>query len=286
MYCAICKGGDYVGLFRKNSLTLVKCLGCGLVHVDNLSATFDIKHYDYYKERMKLSDDELYSPITTKRYIKLLNRLGCYRGNNALLDIGCGEGHFLSVAKKMGWQAQGLEKAPYALEICKRFNVNAMCADLLEVDLADNSYDIVMMSEVLEHLTQPREYLLKVNRILRKGGILRITTPNFNCITRFLLQDNWSLIYVEHLFYFTPKTLKSLLRKCNFKIIELRTKLITLPELRRLFTNKADDTYGDNQAIRKMIEENKFLSFLKNCVNTALDLTKMGESIECVCQKI
>lgn len=285
MHCAVCKGKKHIPVFKNDTITLVKCLRCNLVQVEDLSATFNIKLYDYYKARMQLRDEELYDPITAKRYLKLLDTFQRYRKNGMLLDIGCGEGHFLSVAKKNGWQVHGIEKAPHAVEICKRFNVGVICADLLEIDLPCNSYDAVMMSEVLEHLTQPREYLLKVNEILRKGGILRITTPNFNCITRFLLRERWSLIHKEHLFYFTPKTIKSLLKSCNFKVIEFQTKLITLPELLRLFKAKTDDPYGVNQAIRKVVEENKFLSYVKSCANSVLNLTKMGESIECICLK-
>lgn len=286
MYCSICKNNIFFSLVKKRDLTLVKCSGCGLVRVDNLSTTFDIRHYDYYKNRKKLSGEELYNPVTTKRYIDLLSRLECYRKNNTLFDIGCGEGHFLSVAKKMGWEANGIEKAPYAVEICNKFNINVVCADLLKIDLQNDYYDAVMMFEVLEHLTQPQEYLLKVNDILRKGGILIITTPNFNCITRFLLQERWSLIHKEHLFYFTPKTLELFLTKCNFRLIELRVKHITLPELYRLFKDKTNSVYHCNQVIRKALERNKFLSCLKYYVNKILNLTRLGESIECICQKI
>lgn len=286
MHCAVCGDKNHIPIFKKYDFTLVQCLRCGLVQVENLSATFDIKHYDYYRTRMQLSDEELYEPVTAARYVQLLIRFERYRKNNTLLDIGCGEGHFLSVAKKMGWHARGIEKAPYAIEICKRFNIDVRCPDLIEADFPGNSYDIVTMSEVLEHLTQPREYLCKVNDILRTGGVLRITTPNFNCIARFLLQDKWSLIHAEHLFYFTPKTIAAIIKRCNFKLLELRTTLITLPELNRLFMDKTCDIYGINQGIRMTIEKNKFLSYLKHRVNNILNLTRLGESIECVCQKI
>lgn len=288
MRCAVCENNNFAILFRKKRMALIKCLDCGLVQVDNTSTAFDIKLYDYYKDRIGLTAKELYSDITAKRYIDLLKRLEIYRKNGRLLDIGCGEGHFLSLAKENGWEATGIETAPYAVQICRKLDINVMSADLLKIDLEDDYYDAVTMFEVLEHLTYPREYLSKVNDILRKGGILILTTPNFNCITRFLLQKRWSWINEEHLFYFTTRTLRQLLRKCNFSIIKLSVKHITLPELYRLFLfrDKTDGIYNRNQTIRKIIEENIFLGFLKYGTNKILNLTGTGEVIECICQKI
>lgn len=286
MVCAICQENRFRPVFRKDDLSLVRCRDCGLVQVDNLSSVFDIAHYDYYKDRLSLSKEERYNFITRQRYIALLNKFEPYRKNNALLDIGCGEGHFLSVAKEKNWQVSGIEKAPYAVDICKKLNINVTCSDLLDMDLEPGHYDVVMMSEVLEHLTQPEKYLFKINRILRKGGILRITTPNFNCITRRLRGKKWSLIHKEHLLYFTPKVLRRLTERSNFRIIDFRTKLITLPELCALFKAGVGDPHVGNQVIRARIEDSRILSYLKGGVNSILSLTGLGESIECICQKV
>ncbi|MFC1699095.1 class I SAM-dependent methyltransferase [Candidatus Omnitrophota bacterium] len=289
MACLVCEKESFSPLFKKGNLTLVKCLSCGLVQADNPSATFDLEYYDYYHNYYQniadLKEDEVYNPIDATRHIDLLNRLENYRKNNALLDIGCGIGHLLHMAKKMNWQARGIEVAPYAVEICQRFNIDVDCCDLLSLDLENDRYDAITMFGVLEHLTQPKEYLLKVHDILRKDGIFIVTTLNFNCLTKLLLQKRWSQIDEEHLFYFTPQTIRLFLKKCNFRIIDFRVKNITLPELYRLFKDQAQ-VFGPHQMIRKAVEENKFLVHLKDYTNKILNLTGLGESIECFCQKI
>lgn len=286
MTCPICNCIDSRPLFKKRELKLLRCRKCGLVYIDNLLDKFNLDKYSYYKERINLSKLQLYNPLTERRYIGLLNRIQGYRKNNEILEIGCGEGHFLSVAKNMDWQVMGLEKAPYAAEICKKFKINVICSDLLDTDIKNDYYDAVVMFEVLEHLTQPQEYLRKINAILRKGGVLVITTPNFNSITRRLLNQRWRLINEEHLLYFTPNTLKSTLGNCNFRLLGFEAKHITLPELFGLSRGNTDNIYRQNQKIRKAIENNKFLSFSKKTINKFLSLTKLGESIECICQKI
>lgn len=286
--CPLCGESKYRKIYKeRGTLGIVKCLGCGLVQLDNISAMFDVKNYEYYKNRINMKPQELYNPLTTKRYIDLLRKFECYRENNALLDIGCGQGQFLSVAKSMHWQIEGIEIAPYAVEICNKFKLNAICGDFLELDLKNNYYDIITMSEVLEHITQPKKYLLKINHVLRRGGVFFFTTPNFNSLTRILLQNKWRLIHKEHLFYFTPVSIKKLLDQVNFKIIEFKIKDITLPELYNLFINRpASQIFDCNQNLRNTIEENRNLLFLKEVANKFLNITRLGESMQCICQKI
>lgn len=286
MSCPICEAQDYRPIIKKDELTLVRCRHCNLVFVDNLLNTFDLKNYDYYKERLGLKKEAIYNPITQKRFLRLLKRLEPYRKNNEILEIGCGEGHFLSVAKSKGWQAMGVEKSPYAVKICEQFGINALCQDFLQMDLKNGYYDAIVALEVLEHLTMPREYIKKANLILRKGGVFILTTPNFNSITRYFLDKRWRLINKEHLIYFTPGTLKSALKNFNFKILSFKAKHITVPELLGSFKGGQSDIYQKNQAIRSAIESNVFLSFSKNVLNELLSLTGLGESIECICQKL
>ncbi|MDD5449069.1 MAG: class I SAM-dependent methyltransferase [Candidatus Omnitrophica bacterium] len=271
---------------KKGKITLIRCLDCDLIQVEDAKGAFDITNYDYYKARLLLTQKELYNPVTTKRYVNLLTRLTQYRKNNAILDIGCGEGHFLCMAKEMNWNVKGIELAEHAVKICQKFNLDVTCSEFLESDLPSDHYDVVMMSEVLEHITRPKEYLVEVNRVLRTGGILIMTTPNFNCITRILLQAKWSLIHNEHLFYFTPASIKKMVSDTLFRILEFRITHINLPELYNFVVNKKSGRIFDsNQALRETIEKNIASAILKNIADEFLNITGFGESMRCVCQK-
>lgn len=288
MKCSICKERTFKHLLKKDNLILVKCLNCGLVQIGNIVEISDIKNYDYYKNKITLTQKELYNPITTKRYINLLSKLEYYRKNNTLLDIGCGEGQFLSVAKEKKWQIEGIEIAPHAVAICKKFDDidNIYCGNFLGLDLKHDYYDVITMFEVLEHLTQPKDFLLKSHSILRKGGVLYLTTPNFNCINRLLLQKKWRCIHKEHLFYFTHNLLKRIIKEANFKILEFETKHIDLPELFNVFRREPSNKfYSSNNCLRENIERSRILSISKEITNKFLNIIKLGESIQCLCQK-
>ena len=270
---------------KKKDLLLVKCSSCGLVFVLGAPKDFSAQDYNYYSGRRKLPVEKIYNPITGKRYDALLDKLKVFRKTNSILDIGCGEGHFISVAGKRGWNALGLEMSPQAVEVCDKLGLKVKKAELLNLQIQEGQFDAVFMFEVLEHLTQPKEYLMKIRGALRDGGALFITTPNFNSITRQLLMERWGLISREHLFYFTRKSLLNLLNECDFKILEFGIKNICLPELRRVFKKDIKRTFTSNQDLRKAIEKNKYLYFVKELVNRILNFTGTGETMELLCQK-
>jgi 2-polyprenyl-3-methyl-5-hydroxy-6-metoxy-1,4-benzoquinol methylase len=285
MPCPVCQKEGVTPVLKKEDLVLISCVNCGLVRLKDLSSKFDIKNYDYYENRLNVPLQKLYNPINEKRYTYILQRMEKYRKNNEIMDIGCGMGQFLAVAKKFHWKTTGTEIAPYAIEICRQFGNNVLNSDLLSLDLRENYYDVVTMFEVLEHLTRPREYITKISKILRKEGVLILTTPNFSSITRFLVKENWRVINQEHLFYFVPRSLKSLLADCNFKILEFEVKNITLPEIMKFIKRDLKEDRGHEQELRGVVESSKFLFLLKSLMNKILDLTGTGEVIYCICQK-
>lgn len=286
MACPACGAVEFHPVFEKAGLRLVKCGSCTLVQVDDPQGNFNIANYDYYRSRLNRGMEASYNPITTKRYKDLLAKMQVYRKNNQLLDIGCGEGHFLWVAKQMGWQAKGVEIAAWAVEVCKKFSVNAERVDLLKADLLPETFDLVAMHEVLEHLVSPTDYLRKVHVLLRKGGVLFITTPNFNCVSRRILRKNWSLVHCEHLFYYTSFSLKKLLVEAGFRVISLKSKNINIPELLS-FSQKRKTLHMHeyNRWIRESAERNFSLSSLRVFANGLLNLAGLGETLECLCQK-
>ena len=79
---------------------------------------------------------------------------------------------------------------------------------------------MVVMLEVLEHLFEPQQELESVRSVLQPGGLLLITTPNFNALSRLALGNDWAVLSPEeHVYYFTEGTLTTLLRRVGFHAI-------------------------------------------------------------------
>lgn len=286
MVCKICLNKKNNLLFRKEDFNLYRCPACGMVYSDK----------DYSREILQEVYSESYyknlrhfSPITDKRYASILKRLSKYSTGRRLLDIGCGAGQFLLAAKRSGWDVLGTEISEATAKWMRiNFSLDIRCQELLTMNLQRNYFDCVTMFESIEHLNSPDNYLKKINHILKKGGILFVTTPNFNSLSRMFLGKNWSVFSREHLFYFSTKSLLRLLRINGFRIVNCLTKNFSILELKDVYLNKKMEGQSPLrvEGLRRRIESSPFLNLSKGVVNTALGLFQLGDSIWVFARKI
>ena len=172
------------------------------------------KNYETYGR------NDYLSPITIKRYNELLDYFKRYRRNNRILDVGCGIGYFLEIAKKRGWDVYGSEYTEEAVETCTKKGILMNLGALKASDYESNFFDIITSFEVIEHINNPVSEIKTIHQILRPGSLVYLTTPNFNSLSRYILKDKWDIIrYPEHLCYYTPSTLFYLLTQYNSKAV-------------------------------------------------------------------
>ena len=143
-------------------------------------------------------------------------------GSGRLLDIGCNEGRGLQIYKANGSDAEGLELNEVAAEEAraKGFTVYT---EAVEDFQPEKPYDVIVLSNVLEHSLDPKNMLYHVHRILKPGGQVWISCPNSQSWLRHLFGRYWINWHVPfHLFHFSAKTLGRLLHRCDFEITELK----------------------------------------------------------------
>ncbi len=224
--CELCKGHDYHFLLRENSLNLVKCRKCGLVSV-NPKPTEEMLEEFY--ARYFPPESELLWQNQMKRVFRKegLNKIG--KGPGRLLDVGCGYGFFLKLMKENGWEVEGVElsvkTASYARE---ELGLTVFNGRLEDAGFRDESFDVVTLWYVMEHLKKPMKVLFDVHRILKKGGLIIVRVPNSNIdIDRTLAKfgkfgKRFFLINPpRHLFDYTPRTISLMLEKAGFSGINI-----------------------------------------------------------------
>jgi SAM-dependent methyltransferase len=147
-----------------------------------------------------------------------------------LLDVGCGSGTTLSPYGRKyslkwlstkGYQCEGVEISPNAVKIARSKGLQIHQGYFDRVDLPVNSYDVVRMNYSLEHVHSPKSYLRKAYQVLKPGGILIVSVPNFGGLNNSLFPD--ALEVPRHLYYFTQKTLQQYLEELNFKVENFKT---------------------------------------------------------------
>ena len=121
---------------------------------------------------------------------------------------------FFEIASKRGWEVYGTEYTKDAINICKSKGINIQEGKLNPQNYLVEEFDVITSFEVLEHINNPIEEISNFYKILRKGGLVYLTTPNFNSVSRFYLKSDYNIItYPEHLSYYTTRTLKNYLEK-------------------------------------------------------------------------
>jgi len=277
--CIICNSPDIKDLSGYEEAFLCKCSTCSFVFSKRIPTLEELlKHYEGYGRNDFLSD------ITIKRYHELLDEFEKVRKTNRILDIGCGIGYFLEVAKKRGWEVYGTEFTEKAIEICNgkgiKMNQGALNPDNYPTDF----FDIVTSFEVIEHINTPQTEI----KNLRRGGYFYVTTPNFNSLLRYHLKAKYNVIgWPEHLSYYTPKTINFLLTDNGFQKKWIKTTGFSLT---RLDTSKQEDIPYTSQAfiaedtkdeqLRRSFEENPILGFVKKSVNTTLSTIGKGDALK------
>lgn len=201
--CCICGVDDTRLVFQKDGFNIVKCKICGLIYVNprlNESEQLDIYSDNYF---IKNKDVGKFKRKTAEIDLNRLKKLGVKRGK--VLDVGYGEGYFLEVSQKIGWEV-------YGVEIVK-FDTNV-------AHFPDKYFDLITLFDVIEHFQNPLLELKEINRILKDDGFVYIHTPNIGGLFAKLMGKRWFQIKPEeHIFYFNKKTIKTILKKSGFEVL-------------------------------------------------------------------
>lgn len=278
-HCLLCASSNLRYLKDYQKAHLCKCASCGFIFSKQIPTQEElVEHYKKYGR------NDYLSPITIKRYNELLDDFEQYRKSGKLLDVGCGIGYFLDEAKKRGWEVYGTEYTDEAVGICKEKGI-VMNQGVLDPQNYDpETFDVITSFEVIEHINNPKEEIANFNKILRPGGLVYVTTPNFNSLLRYRLKSAYNVIcYPEHLSYYTPKTLKLLFKRSGFRTKQIQTTGISLT---RFKTSKGSSNQAfisadsDDEKLRNKFEEKKFLSIVKGTINTLLTFFGKGDSLK------
>jgi SAM-dependent methyltransferase len=239
---------------------LVQCQDCGLVFVRPFPELETIA--GFYNEKYFQSDfgcgmyEKNYLETESTRveeYREMLGMLQHYKKSGELLEVGCAAGSFLYYAQRAGFEVSGVDLSAWAVNMARtQFGLSVKQGRLSDVQLPAEHYDIIFLSDLLEHEPEPLKFLAEVRRLLKNDGVMVIKVPVY--VNSFyyrlvrMLPWSWTLGRLDarllqalkvssqgpkfppyHLFEYSPRTLAMLLSRSGFRIVEQRSSLI-VPE--------------------------------------------------------
>ncbi len=201
---------------------IVQCQKCGLVYTDPRPSGNDIvETYQSVEDALYLEEREG-RVLTFERHLRPLERLTGLPDDRLLLDVGCYTGIFVEIAGRHGWDAWGVEPSQWAVEQAQARGLHVTQGTLDTAGLPEAHFDVVTMWDVIEHLTDPRGALDQVYGLLKPGGLLVVHTIDLDSLFARLMGPRWPWLMEMHLYYFSRRSLRAMLGKCGFQVLDDR----------------------------------------------------------------
>lgn len=254
-------------------LPLRECRDCGLAFLAAQPDSFDSKLYSYYRSRMGLPKDQVYSSLNRPRLAQVLAKLS-KTSDRSLLDVGCGAGQWVSFASESGWRAKGLDLSAEAIELARSLGADAERLDFFDGSLDGSKFGAVTMWELLEHVPRPQTFIERAAQLLTPDGTLALSTPNFDSLGRRWHGPNWLAFYSEHVVYLRPETLRALLLR-SFKKVEIESRGITLAPRRAT----RQEQRAVQQTMRESVASSRSRQLAKSVADRVLRHVLVGEGL-------
>ena len=226
---------------------MVQCNKCGLVYTnprlkqEKIAALYDADYFqghgfdksiDYVKDVKEHTskDDFTLEDWDCDNILSLLPQTS--NPKPQLLEIGCGTGVFLDKARKHGFDCYGLELSEYAANFVRQMGIPVETKSIEDATFPPNSFNSIVMREVIEHLPHPLESLRTIYSWLKPDGVLFMATGNYDCQERKLRGSDWFYFMPEgHLNIFSNRTMRNYLRKVGFSRITVTNQGDKLMEM-------------------------------------------------------
>lgn len=232
---------DALGIDMDTSFSIKKCRECRFVFV-NPRLRRDLYNVVYNEAKVEQNRDKqwmrhecdlgyLYNTHTKWASTRILMRCLSYlherfdkpKNENQkrirLLDFGCGYGHLLDLCKVFGIEAMGVDIDLYRINVCRDKGLNVCRPEELDTE---NRFDVVVSTSVVEHVNDLHGYFRSISGWLETGGYLHLIGLNPTIIRREKSRREYRLVMpLEHLNYFTPRSLDALTAKYGLRRIKV-----------------------------------------------------------------
>lgn len=189
--------------------------------LEQLPPYYESEDYISHTDSKRTLFEKLYHLVKSnalKSKVTLISKQNPLKGN--LLDIGAGTGDFLNQAKNSGWNCIGIEPNEKAKNIAVSKGVNFI--NILE-ELDNNSFDVITMWHVLEHVPDLEYQIKTLKRLLKPNGTIFIAVPNYNSFDAKHYKSFWAAYDVpRHLWHFSKSSIQKLVANENLKLHKVK----------------------------------------------------------------
>jgi len=229
--CPLCNSSAYTVIYKeRGAIGIARCMDCGLIYTNPMVKEPEKNYWGdekkYFEEARLIFKGKARShrDVNYLEDLKVIERM---KPTGNFLDIGTNMGMFLRHTRGKRWNISGIDPSPALSEMARKyFGLNVKTCYLDKAGFQNELFDIVTMTDVFEHIPEPKKILENIKKVIKKDGILFIKVPNgnYNLLKLNLAKATNKLVdydifdSYEHVTHYSHNTLKAMLEVCGFKI--------------------------------------------------------------------
>jgi 2-polyprenyl-3-methyl-5-hydroxy-6-metoxy-1,4-benzoquinol methylase len=198
-----------------------RCNDCGLVFIaDDTSAREIEAAYEQVEDNVYIAE-KAGREATFARQLRKVEKRAPVKGR--LLEVGSYTGVFLSQARDSGWDVTGIEPSAWAVDRAReKYGLELRQGPFVPGAVENGTYDVAVMWDVIEHLTDPVAIVRGLYDALKPGGLVAVSTMDIDSVPARVSKAKWPWLMSMHRVYFSRATMRRLLREVGFEKIETR----------------------------------------------------------------
>lgn len=299
--CECCGNEDkskFSEKFHKNNLIVLECQNCTFNFLPwyyRKDISYEGYKNDAVLEQIRKGNDWL----KVQRHLLRFDFIKKYQPSGKLFDLGVGWGHFLLAGKQLGYDIYGIEisKNPY-IYAHDDLGLPVDHIDFFAMDKPKESFDLITMWDVLEHIDAADSFVEKCSFLTKKGGYIVIQVPQIDSFFAKRQKEKWNMMGLDHVNYFSKKTITQILAKHNYEVVKIKSSIelklllmyTILPWIKKLKKQKETITSEERQEYyNKATQRPKWVLqlavFIHNRIYNFLSFLNIGEEMMVIARK-
>ncbi len=309
IFCCVCSNtqpNKFTLKYQKENFAVVTCNDCSHHFIPHYYRK-QIQYTQYKNADVTAAVRAGNNWVKVQRHKLRFKFIKKYIKSGKLFDLGAGWGHFMLAGKELGYDVYGVEisEQPY-LYCVNDLKLPVDHIDFFKMD-ETKKFDVITMWDVLEHIDQASPFLEKCNKLTNPGGYLFLQVPQIDSYFAKKHKDNWKMMGLDHVNYFSKKTITQILEKNGYEVLKIKSSFeiklfimyTLLPFFKKFKSAKKQTTIEANKTINAAERQqyfNKFTDkpmwqlklavFVHNRIYNFLSFFNIGEEMMVAARKV